>query len=74
MDNGGSGQDFFASLMNFFNEVNEVIWADWVLYAVLAVPLILGNDLAALSPASRALLVNRGLVNISQDKDPATGA
>ena len=37
MDNGGSDQDFFASLMNFFNEVNGVIWADWVLYAVLAV-------------------------------------
>ena len=37
MDNGGSDQDFFASLMNFFNQVNEVIWADWVLYAVLAV-------------------------------------
>ena len=37
MDNGGSGQDFFASLMNFFNEVNGVIWADWVLYTVLGV-------------------------------------
>ena len=37
MDNGGSDQDFFASLMNFFNEVNGVIWADWVLYAVLGV-------------------------------------
>ncbi|MEC8735253.1 MAG: amino acid carrier protein [Planctomycetota bacterium] len=37
MNSSDSSPDFFGALMDFFNQVNGVIWADWVLYAVLAV-------------------------------------
>jgi alpha-galactosidase len=41
--------------------------AHFSLWAMLAAPLIAGNDLAAMSPATRAILTNREVIAVDQD-------
>ncbi|HEX7761507.1 MAG TPA: glycoside hydrolase family 27 protein [Caulobacteraceae bacterium] len=41
--------------------------AHFSLWAILAAPLIAGNDLAAMSPDTRAILTNREIIAIDQD-------
>jgi alpha-galactosidase len=41
--------------------------AHFSLWAMLAAPLIAGNDVAAMSPATRAILTNREIIAVDQD-------
>lgn len=43
------------------------------IYAILALPLIMGNDLRAVSEESRALLLNPGMIAINQDPEGRAG-
>jgi hypothetical protein len=43
------------------------------LYAILAVPLIMGNDLRVLSSDAKAMLLNKDVVAISQDPAARAG-
>lgn len=42
--------------------------AQFSLWAILAAPLIAGNDLAHMSAATRAILTNRGVIAVDQDR------
>jgi alpha-galactosidase len=42
--------------------------AHFSLWAILAAPLIAGNDLAHMSPATRAILTNREVIAVDQDR------
>jgi alpha-galactosidase len=41
--------------------------AHFSLWAVLAAPLIAGNDLAAMTPSTKAILTNRDVIAVDQD-------
>ncbi|MGH9970888.1 MAG: glycoside hydrolase family 27 protein [Pyrinomonadaceae bacterium] len=44
------------------------------LWAILAAPLLAGNDLRSMSPATLAILTNREVIAVDQDKDGKQGA
>ncbi len=45
----------------------DLMQSQLALYCILALPLIMGNDLRAVSPRARAMLLNRGALAINQD-------
>ena len=45
----------------------------FALYAILAVPLIMGNDLRQLSPTAKKILLNEDAIAVSQDPEGRAG-
>jgi len=43
------------------------------LWSILAAPLLAGNDLRSISPAFLAILTNREVIAVNQDKDGKQG-